>query len=108
MLGAGSWGTALAIVLAKSGHDVVLWARRPEVAGRMHAVRHNPTYLPGARLPDTIEVTSDLERAVSDCDVWVFATPSQAVRDCASRVRRHAREDVICVSVAKGIENKTL
>lgn len=108
MLGAGSWGTALAIVLAKSGHDVVLWARRPEVAGRMHAVRHNPTYLPGARLPDTIEVTSDLERAVSDSDVWVFATPSQAVRDCALRVRRHAREDVIYVSVAKGIENGTL
>lgn len=108
MLGAGSWGTALAIVLANSGHDVSLWARRPEAAEHMNRYRHNPTYLPGATLPDAIRVTSVIEEAVSDRDLWVFATPSQSVRDCAHRVRKYASEDLLCVSVAKGIENGTL
>lgn len=108
MLGAGSWGTALAIVLAKEGHDVSLWARRPEAARHMRADRHNPTYLPGALLPQSIHVTSDIEEAVSDRNFWVFSTPSQAVRDCAERVRSFAHEKLVCVSVAKGIENRTL
>lgn len=108
MLGAGSWGTALAIVLAKSGHDVALWARRPEAAAHMARHRRNPTYLPGADLPDGICVTSAIEEAVVGRDMWVFATPSQSVRDCARRVREYASEEVVCVSVAKGIENGTL
>lgn len=108
MLGAGSWGTALAVVLAKEGHDVSLWARREEAARHMREDRHNPTYLPGAALPDTIRVTADIEEAVADRDFWVFSTPSQAVRDCAERVKRLARGELICVSVAKGIENRTL
>lgn len=108
MLGAGSWGTALAISLAKSGHDVALWARRPEAAAHMSRYRHNPTYLPGAMLPAGVEVTSVLEDAAADRDMWVFAAPSQAVRECARRVRSLAHEDLICVSVAKGIENRTL
>lgn len=108
MLGAGSWGTALAIVLAKSGHEVALWARRPEASAHMAAKRHNASYLPGAYLPESIEVTSDIEEAVEGTDFWVFATPSQSVRDCARRVRGRASEHVICVSVAKGIENRTL
>ena len=108
MLGAGSWGTALAIVLARSGHEVVLWARRKDAAGYMRRLRHNPTYLPGAVLPDTVHVTSTIEEAIRGCGTWVFAIPSQAVRDCALRVRDHVREDLVCVSLAKGIENGTL
>lgn len=108
MLGAGSWGTALAIVLARSGHDVALWARRAEAAAHMERHRRNPTYLPGADLPDSLRVTSVIEEAVADRDMWVFATPSQSVRDCALRVRAHATENLLCVSVAKGIENRTL
>lgn len=108
MLGAGSWGTALAIVLAKEGHDVALWARRPEAARHMHETRHNPTYLPGAILPDALNVTADIEHAVSGAHLWVFATPSQSVRECAMRVRSMVHDDLICVSVAKGIENRTL
>ena len=108
MLGAGSWGTALAIVLAGKGCDVALWARRPEAAESMRNRRHNPTYLPGALLPESILVTSEIEEAVAGRDFWVFATPSQSVRECASRVRDFAGERHICVSVAKGIENGTL
>lgn len=70
--------------------------------------RHNRYYLPGAHLPDSVDVTSDIRAAVVDRWVWVFATPSQAVRDCAERVCPFADENVLCVSVAKGIENGTL
>lgn len=108
MLGAGSWGTALAIVLAKAGHDVALWARRPEAAAFMAGHRHNEFYLPGAHLPESILITADIEKAVSGRSFWVFATPSQAVRDCAERVRAFGDDRVICVSLAKGIENGTL
>ncbi len=108
MLGAGSWGTALAIVLAKAGHDVALWARRPEAAAFMAKHRHNEFYLPGAKLPETLLVTDDIAEAVAERTVWVFSTPSQAVRECAERVRALAKEDLLCVSVAKGIENGTL
>ncbi len=108
ILGAGSWGTALAIVLAKAGHEVSLWARRPEAAVFMDEHRHNQLYLPGAMLPESLQVTSDIKDAALDRAVWVFATPSQAVRDCAERLRSFAGEKVLCVSVAKGIENGTL
>ena len=108
MLGAGSWGTALAIVLARSGHEVSLWARRADAAELMQKTRHNPSYLPGAVLPERVSVTADIEEAVAGSEFWVFASPSQAVRECAQRVRRFAGENHICVSVAKGIENGTL
>lgn len=104
MLGAGSWGTALAILLAKSGHDVALWARRPEAAAAMRRTRRNPSYLSNARLPDSVFVTSDIREAVRARDIWVFATPAQAVRACALQVRDEARGDAAYVSVAKGIE----
>lgn len=104
MLGAGSWGTALAILLAKSGHDVVLWARRPEAAEAMRRTRRNPVYLTSALLPDSVSITSNICEAVQDRDLWVFAMPAQAVRACAMQVRDETRKDLVCVSVAKGIE----
>jgi glycerol-3-phosphate dehydrogenase (NAD(P)+) len=108
VIGAGSWGTALAVSLAESGHDVSLWARREEAAERMRAERHNPSYLPDADIPASIRITSDLLEAVRDRKFLVFATPSQAVRQVASRLRGHVPDDIVLVSVAKGIENGTL
>lgn len=108
VIGAGSWGTALSISLSESGHDVHLWARREEAAERMRTERHNPSYLPDADIPEQIVITSDLHKAVSDSEFWVFATPSQAVRSVARRLADAASEDLILVSVAKGIENETL
>ncbi|NNF03375.1 MAG: NAD(P)H-dependent glycerol-3-phosphate dehydrogenase [Rhodothermales bacterium] len=108
VIGAGSWGTALAISLAESGHDVRLWARREEAAERMRRERHNPNYLPDADIPPGIEITSELGAAVADREFWIFATPSQAVRSVAERLESVSHENLIVVSVAKGIENGTL
>ncbi len=108
VVGAGSWGTALTISLAHGGHEVALWARRPAAAAFMDQERHNPTYLPKARIPDSVLITSNLSDAVADSDFWVFATPSQSIRDVAGRLAPYMRPDLIVVSVAKGIENGTL
>lgn len=108
VLGAGSWGTALAISLAMNGHRVSMWARRPEAATAIARDRHNPSYLPDAVIPDTIRITSDLEVAAQGKDLWVIATPSHAERALAERLLPFAEERMIVVSVAKGIENDTL
>ena len=108
VFGAGSWGTALAISLAGSGHRTALWARRPEAAARMRRARRNPTYLPNVSIPEAVQITADLERAAGAADWWVVATPSQAVRAVAERLRPHVRPGLAVTSVAKGIENGTL
>ncbi|MFQ5569416.1 MAG: NAD(P)H-dependent glycerol-3-phosphate dehydrogenase [Rhodothermales bacterium] len=108
VFGAGSWGTALAISLVTNGHEVTLWARRPEAAATMARERHNPTYLPDAILPDDLQITSDLESAATGKDLWLIATPSHAVRSLAKRLRPFVGPDLIIISVAKGIENDTL
>lgn len=106
--GAGSWGTALAVSLAHTGHAVALWARREEAAETMRTTRHNPSYLPDVYLPEAVRITSALEEAIAESTLWVIATPSHAVRDLAQRLIPYAHEDVIVVSVAKGIENDSL
>ncbi|NNE70276.1 MAG: NAD(P)H-dependent glycerol-3-phosphate dehydrogenase [Rhodothermales bacterium] len=108
VIGAGSWGTALAISLAAGGQDVSLWARSSESAEVMRTERQNPTYLPNAIIPDSVFVTDNLEEAIEGRGVWLFATPSQAVRVVAGRVASHVTPEHILVSVAKGIENDTL
>ncbi len=108
VIGAGSWGTALAISLAGSGHKVRLWARRAEAADYMASARHNPVYLPNATIPDSILVTSDINEAVADADIWLFATPSHAVRQVATELKPLLTNTLLIVSVAKGIENETL
>lgn len=108
VIGAGSWGTALTISLALAGRDVTLWARRAEAAAVMREERHNPTYLPEAIIPDSVWVTSDLQEATEGRRIWVFATPSQSVRDIAGRLAPLAAPEHVVVSVAKGIENGTL
>ena len=108
VLGAGSWGTALAISLARGGHDVRLWARRPEAADEIGRTRRNEPYLPGAEVPAGVDVTSDLAAAVDGAGVWVVAVPSQTVRAVLAPLADRAAGDVTVVSVAKGIENGTL
>lgn len=110
IIGAGSWGTALAITLSQNGHQVLLWARREEAAKRMKLQHRNPRYLSDALIPAAVTVTSDLHEAIRDADLWVFATPSQAIRAAAERIRREEQEheNLIVVSVAKGIEQETM
>ena len=110
IIGAGSWGTALAITLSQNGHDVKLWARREDAARRMKLQHRNPRYLSDALIPAAVTVTSDLHEAIAGADLWIFATPSQAIRSAAERIRREEQEhsDLVVVSVAKGIEQETL
>lgn len=116
VFGAGSWGTALAISLAGAGHAVTLWARRGEAAAAMRRTLHNPTYLPDAAIPESVFITSDLEEAAARARFWIVATPSQAVRAVAERLRPHlmdsgdaeAGDAPVVVSLAKGIETGTL
>ena len=108
VIGAGSWGTALAISLAKGGHHVSLWARREDAARLMSEERHNPTYLPDAIIPDSVHVTHDLAEAIHGATIWLIATPSQTVRQVAKDLDSYLTPDVVVVSVAKGIENGTL
>ena len=107
VLGAGSWGTALAISLAHGGHDVTVWARRAEAADEMTQTRRN-AYLPGGEIPASVEVTSDIDRAVDGADVWLVAVPSQSVRGVMAPLADRVRPGLTVVSVAKGIENDTL
>ena len=108
VLGAGSWGTALAYSLARNGHPVTLWARREDAAREIQTSRYNAQYLPDAQLPDCLRATSDLHGAIDDADVWLFAVPSQHVREVAAGLAERAGEPEAIVSVAKGIENSTL
>lgn len=108
VLGAGSWGTALAYSLARNGHPVTLWARREDAAREINETRRNPRYLPDAKLPESLRATSDLAEAIHGADVWLFAVPSQFVRGVAEQVASRASSPRAIVSVAKGIENRTL
>ena len=109
VIGAGSWGTALAYSLAKHGtHPVTLWARREEQADAIRTTRHNSLYLPEIELPESVQVTSDLSEAVTDAWLWVIAVPSQSVRTVATQLAESVTKGLIVVSVAKGIENETL
>jgi glycerol-3-phosphate dehydrogenase (NAD(P)+) len=108
ILGAGSWGTALAVQLARAGRRVALWARRPEAAALMQRTRHNPTYLPDIEIPEAVTVSADLQAVASASSHWAVATPSHAVRSLARDLRPYATGAQTVVALAKGIENDTL
>ena len=106
VLGAGSWGTALAVLLAP--REPWLWDHRPERATALQGSRQNPHYLPGVTLPDAVRVTSDLATAATTSAVIVTAVPSHALRGLARRLAALARpSQQIVVNVAKGLEQST-
>jgi glycerol-3-phosphate dehydrogenase (NAD(P)+) len=107
ILGAGSWGTALAIVLAPRFDVVRLWARRPEQAERLQAERQNQLYLPGFRFPDNVRVGADLAEALQGPDIVVLVTPSTHIRELAFQMLPHTSNETIFVSATKGIEEGT-
>lgn len=108
VLGSGSWGLALALLLHNNGHEVLLWSARPENARKLREKRENPDRLPGVRLPDEIDVLTDLERALKDVDVTVLAVASPYIRSTAHKMALFVCRDQKIVNVAKGIEEKTL
>ncbi|MDN5331612.1 MAG: glycerol-3-phosphate dehydrogenase [Tepidanaerobacteraceae bacterium] len=108
VIGAGSWGTAIARLLADNGAEVSLWARRQELADRIKNTRENSEYLPGVRIPEEILVTCDLEKALYGAEYVVMAVPSQSMRDIARAAGRYIKSQSIIISAAKGIEVGTL
>ncbi len=108
VIGAGSWGTALAALLAKKGREVRLWAFEPEVAEEIQGLGENRTYLPDVKLPLNLECTADLETALSGAGVVLSVSPSQFVGSVMSEAAAYMEEDVLVVSASKGIETSTL
>ncbi len=109
VLGAGSWGIALALVLDHNGHDVTLWEFRPDAAERLRQTRDAKEFLPGIKIPVSIQIKNDLEQACSDKNILIVAVPSHVVRSVGERLNRLTFEDPpILVNVAKGVENDTL
>ena len=109
VLGAGSWGIALALVLDHNGHDVTLWEFRPDAAERLNQTRDAKEFLPGVKIPASIQVKSDIEQACSDKNILVVAVPSHVVRSVGERLNKLTIETLpILVNVAKGVENDTL
>jgi len=104
VLGAGSWGTTFAKVLADAGCEVVLHARRPELAKAITDERENSDYLPGIRLPATMRATADPAEALLDADVVVLAVPSQSLRENLSEWAHLLPVDATLLSLMKGIE----
>ncbi len=108
VLGAGSWGTALAALLAGKGFPVTLWDVDAAVLDDVAQKRQNARYLPGLTLPPTLGATPDVGKALEGAELVVVAVPSQAVRVVAIEAKRHLHAGVPIVCVAKGIEMQTL
>lgn len=108
IIGAGSWGTALSILLANKGIEVNLWVYEEDVFNQINKTRQNLRYLPNISLPSNIQVFNDKEQAIRGTDLIVLAVSSQAVRSVASDIRSYVPEEGIVVNVAKGLEVKSL
>lgn len=108
VLGAGSWGTALSIVLGKNGHDVVLWSFLKQEVDLLNTHREHIEKLPGIVLPENVTVTADLQEACEGQDLIVFAVASPFVRSTAKMTADFIPKQQLIVNVAKGIEESTL
>ncbi|SFS94188.1 NAD(P)H-dependent glycerol-3-phosphate dehydrogenase [Marininema halotolerans] len=108
VLGAGSWGTALASVLAENGQDVMLWARREDAAKEINHHHTNAKYLPGAQLPSNVRATSSIAEAVSGREFVLMVVPSQSVRAVAKEVAPHLVDDAVVAHASKGFELTSL
>src|SRR5437764_5559648 len=107
VLGAGSWGTALAVHLGRVGHDVRLWARDRSFADEMIARRANAVYLPDVTFPESVSVTASIDRAVDGVSLVICAVPSHGTRAVVRLATPHMTPRAILVSAAKGLEADT-
>ncbi len=106
VIGGGAFGTAMACVVRRSGHEVVIWAREPEVVAAINNDRLNPVFLPGVRLVPGIVATSELGQAAS-ADFLLLAPPAQHMRAVTAQLRPHVRDGTPVVTCSKGIERGT-
>ena len=107
VLGAGSWGTTLALVLEENGHDVMCWSFNQKDIEEIQATHENKQFLPGVKIPDTIRFTSNLMESVRDTSVVAVVIPSHAVRSVITEIKDFVADSTIWITAVKGIENKT-
>ena len=108
IIGAGSWGTALALLLHKNGHHVTVWSIVEAEIKMLQTEHEHKDKLPGVKLPEDMEFTTDLEAAVTGRDVLVLAVPSPYTRSTSHNMQPYVKEGQLIVNVAKGIEENTL
>ncbi|NJD23132.1 MAG: NAD(P)H-dependent glycerol-3-phosphate dehydrogenase [Melioribacter sp.] len=108
VLGAGGWGTTLAILLHHNGHEVTLWEYKRHYARTLKSSHENKVYLPGIRIPKEINITHSLEESCTSKHIIVLAVPSQFIRSVLHSIKQFNFSDTTFVSVAKGIEKDTL
>lgn len=107
VVGGGSYGTCLAVLFGKAGHDVSFYVRNADTARDMEATRVNASYLPGHKLPDGVRVTSDLEAAVRGRQFILGVTPSHGIRDVLGRAAQWMDPDAVVINASKGLEEGT-
>jgi glycerol-3-phosphate dehydrogenase (NAD(P)+) len=108
VIGAGSWGTALAMVLADNGHEVRLWGHNKEHIKEINETHENKKYLPGISLPHGIIGFDDLKEALAGVTLVVLAIPTKAIRDVLKKANQFLTEPITIIHVSKGIEPDTL
>ena len=106
VIGAGSWGIALAVMLNKNGHEVKVWSHRQSQVDQMNDT-HTSDKIKGVKLPDSMSFTSDIKEAAEDADVIIMAVPSKATRETAEKLKGYIKNQII-ITVTKGIEDDTL
>src|SRR5579883_960203 len=104
IIGAGAWGTALAIVAARAGHDVSLWSRNAAVVESVQRTRRNELYLPDFKIPDNVFINGETNLALDNAEMIILAVPSHAMRRTLEQLKPHAEPRMLFVNVAKGIE----
>ncbi len=108
VIGAGSWGTALAITLSGKGHHVKIWDVNPDHLQELEANRENVRYLPDIKFNDNLQIAKSVEDAITGADMVLFSAPAQFFRSALDNAMPYLKPEMILVNVAKGIEQKTL
>ena len=107
ILGAGAWGTALAAAFVRQGHAVRIWGRNSGTCDQINSAHTNRAYLGDARLPEALEATPDMSRALENADIVLFVAPAQSTGEVAAQAAAHLPADAVLIACAKGIDNRS-
>src|SRR5829696_8808669 len=107
IIGGGSWGTALAVIAARAGHEVRLWSRNADAVNSINEQRVNSRYLKSVQIPSSVAATRELTAALEHAELVLFAAPSHAARELFTAISPPLSDSTIVVSVSKGIEIET-
>src|SRR5215510_14036712 len=108
IIGAGGWGTAMAITMARHGKNVRLWAYEPYLVETMLATRENPLYLPSIPVPESVRISNSMSEVLGNAGIVIIAVPSHVYRSVFTQMLPLVNDDMLFISAAKGIENDTL